>query len=145
MTPDLRLFQGVNTAHAGGMVEATLVARDACAWPVLLALADGSLVMVFHNRPSHGFEEGDLVARVSHDDGRTWSDLGVPAPHLPQTSRVHAAAGVDHAGQCIVLSTGHKLLDGAMVGLAEPWCSLLRPGDTRWMPTTPLKPVPQFP
>lgn len=120
------------------MVEATLVAPDACAWPVLLRLGDDRIGVVHHNRPSHGFEEGDLVARISHDEGRTWKPLGVPAPHLPGCNRVHSAAGLDHAGQWVVLSTGHKLRDGAMAGINELWCSTLRGANTRWHVHTQL-------
>lgn len=118
------------------MVEATLVVRDACAWPVMLRLGDGSIGVVYHNRPSHGFHEGDLAARVSHDEGATWIEMGLPAPHLPGGNRVHIASGLDHDGRWAVLSTGHKLRDGAMVGLVEPWYSTLRGANTRWQVNT---------
>jgi len=118
------------------MVEATLVVRDACAWPVLLRLPDKDLGVVYHNRPSHGFEEGDLAARISHDEGATWTELGLPAPHLPGGNRTHIASGLDHAGHWVVLSTGHTLRDGAMVGLEALWCSVLRGANTRWQVNT---------
>ncbi len=114
------------------MVEATLVARDACAWPVLLRLGDARLGVVHYSRPDHGTSEGDLVARVSDDDGVSWSQLGVPAPHLPGGNRAHLAAGLNHEGLCVVLSTGHTLREGAMVGLEPFWCSTLRGVNSRW-------------
>ncbi|MBE2215077.1 MAG: exo-alpha-sialidase [Opitutaceae bacterium] len=118
------------------MVEATLVARDACAWPVLTRLADDRLGIVYHNRPSHGFTEGDLAACVSEDEGAPWSELGLPAPHLPGTSRTHIASGLDHAGRWVVLSTGHTLRDGAMVGIQPVWYSTLRGDNARWQVDT---------
>lgn len=118
------------------MVEASLVVRDACAWPVILRLGDGRLGVVYHNRPSHGFIEGDLAARVSNDDGVTWAELGMPAPHLPDGNRTHIASGVGHDGRWIVLSTGHILRDGAMVGLQPLWSSSLRGAHTHWQVNT---------
>jgi len=114
------------------MVEPALVVRDACAWPVLQRLGDGRLGVVFHNRPSHGFHEGDLAALVSEDEGLTWTDSGLPAPHLPGGNRAHSASGLDHAGRWVVLSTGHALRDGAMAGIQPLWCSILHASHTRW-------------
>ncbi len=114
------------------MVEARLVASDACAWPVLLRLPGGRLGLVHHNRPSHGFDEGDLVALLSADEGATWTDTGTPAPHHPGCNRTHVATGLTHNGDWIVLSTGHLLRDGAMAGLGPLWCSTLPAGESNW-------------
>jgi hypothetical protein len=114
------------------MVEATLVARDACAWPVLLRLGDGRLGVVHYNQPNHGTAEGDLIARVSDDEGVSWTVRGLPAPHFPGSNRAHLASGVNHDGRWVVLSTGHTLRDGAMVGLEPLWCSTLRGNGAHW-------------
>lgn len=121
------------------MVDARLVVRDACAWPVILRLGDGRLGVVYHNRPSHGFAEGDLAALASEDDGVTWTQLGLPAPHLPGNNRAHVASGLDHAGHWMVVSTGHTLRNGAMAGIEPLWSSALRGKDTRWEVNTEPK------
>ncbi len=113
-------------------MELQLVARDCCAWPVLTRRADGALLLVHFNRPSHGLQEGDLVALSSTDDGITWTDAGTPAPHDPGTNRMHLAAGCDHGGEWIVLSTGFRFAGAAWAGLDALWCSHSTPPGTNW-------------
>ncbi len=113
-------------------MELQLVARDCCAWPVLARRSDGALLLVHFNRPSHGREEGDLVALASTDDGATWSEAGTPAPHDPGTNRMHLAVGCDPAGDWIVLSTGFRFAGTAWAGLDSLWCSRSIPLGNNW-------------
>ncbi|RME66615.1 MAG: exo-alpha-sialidase [Verrucomicrobia bacterium] len=116
------------------LVEVAVVARDACAWPVVTRLGGDRIGVVFHNRPSHGFLEGDVEAVVSSDGGRSWTAAGVPAPHEPGSNRVHIASGIDPAGNWVVLTTGHKVTAGRMVGAAPLWysrCASLEKGEWR--------------
>lgn len=113
-------------------MHATLVATEACAWPVLLSLPAGRLGLVFFNQPSHGFVEGDLAALTSEDGGLTWSHAGLAAPHEPGTNRMHIASGVDHAGNWIVLSTGFQVRDGRMTAMERVWCSTARAAGRDW-------------
>lgn len=113
-------------------VEAFVVARDACAWPVLTRLSADRLGVAYFNRPSHGLEEGDITARVSTDQGRTWREAGVAAPHPPGGNRMHLAGGVAHDGSWIVLTTGFSIVGGAHGRLESLWVSRCRPGEEMW-------------
>lgn len=105
-------------------MNAAVVARECCAWPVLVRLPGDALGLVHFNRPSHGLVEGDLAALVSHDHGATWRDAGLAAPHAPGANRMHTAAGLDHAGRWLVLSTGFQLrAEGGYGELQPPWVS----------------------
>jgi hypothetical protein len=104
-------------------MQTALVARDACAWPVLTRLRPDCLGLVFFNRPSHGLEEGDLEARFSVDEGRTWQSAGIAAPHPPGGNRMHIATGIDHDGGWIVLSTGFAVAGGALGAFGPMWSS----------------------
>lgn len=113
-------------------MEPALVARDCCAWPVLTRRPDGTLGLVYFNRPSHGRAEGDLAALVSRDDGRTWTDAGLPAPRDPSTNRMHIAAGTDHAGRWLVLSTGFRFAGEKWAGLEPLWCATAAAPGAPW-------------
>ncbi len=111
-------------------MQLALVARDCCAWPNLTRWPDGTLGLVYFNRPSHGRTEGDLRALVSHDEGCTWQDAGCAAPRDPSTNRMHIASGFDHAGRWLVLSTGFRFAGEDWSGIEPLWCSTaVRPGE----------------
>ena len=113
-------------------METSLVAIDACAWPVLVRLSPARLGMVYFNKPSHGLEEGDLVGLVSDDDGHSWQSAGTVACHEPGANRMHIAAGVDHAGGWVVLSTGMRVVNGEHRGLDPVWCSTAARETMKW-------------
>ncbi|MFT3828909.1 MAG: sialidase family protein [Opitutaceae bacterium] len=104
-------------------MHAALVAKDCCAWPSLTIWPDGMLGLVHFDQPSHGRTEGNLAARVSRDRGATWAPVGLAAPCEPATNRMHIAAGRDHAGAWLVLSTGLRFAGDAWAGLAPLWAS----------------------
>ncbi len=109
-----------------------LVARDVCAWPVLLRLDRERLGLVFFNRPSHGLEEGDLCALVSGDDGLSWRPAGVAARHDPGANRMHLASGVRADGAWLVLSTGFAIHEGRLGALQPVRLSLRETGTDDW-------------
>jgi hypothetical protein len=113
-------------------MNASVVATNACAWPVLLRLRPGCIGVVYFNRPSHGFEEGDLATRISFDEGATWLDGGLAAPHPAGANRMHIASGLDEAGTWVVLSTGFRVEDGRMTSLEPVWCSTSATPEGPW-------------
>lgn len=83
-----------------------LVAIDnVCAWPNLVRLKDGSFVAVVFNQPNHGRTEGDVDAWGSAD-GLTWKWLSTITRHEPETNRMNHAAGLNAAGELVVLCNG---------------------------------------
>lgn len=122
-------------------VDVALVVTEACAWPVLTRFPQGELGLVYFNRPYHGTDEGDLAALISRDDGRTWQDAGVPAPHPGGANRMHIAAGADHHGRWHVLSTGFTVANGKFLKLQRVWHSVAEEPGAVWTinrtPTTP--------
>lgn len=114
-------------------MHATLVARDCCAWPVLTCWRDGTLGLIHFDRATHGRSEGNLAALVSHDAGATWASAGLAAPHEPATNRMHIAAGLDHAGRWLVLSTGFHFVGGEWAGLAPLWLSVAEAPGQPWI------------
>jgi len=78
---------------------------NVCAWPNLTLMNDGRLVATIFNQPSHGSQSGDVDCWESRD-GITWTLLGTPAPHEPNTNRMNVAAGLAGNGDLIVLSSG---------------------------------------
>ena len=91
----------------GGTRPTPRVAVDnVCAWPNLTTLADGTLVAVLFNKPSHGSMAGDVDCYASTDGGKTWEKRGTPAPHEPHTVRMNHAAGLATNGDLLVLCSG---------------------------------------
>jgi hypothetical protein len=113
-------------------MHATVVAPEACAWPVLSRLSPTRLGVVYFNRPTHGLAEGDLAALISDDGGRTWHEAGLPAPHEPGANRIHIATGMAPDGTWIVLSTGFTPRHGEYGPLDPLWCSRQRAGANTW-------------
>ena len=113
-------------------MHATLLATEACAWPVLTRLAAGTLGIVYFNQPDHGRSEGDLVALVSRDDGASWTPAGTPGPHDPGGNRMHLAAGVDGAGRWLVFSTGMRVAGGQYLGLEPLWLAVCPSPGASW-------------
>lgn len=110
----------------------SVVVRDACAWPVLVRLSPSRLGLIHFNRPSHGLEEGDLAALASDDEGHSWQNAGLAAPHGVGANRMHIASGLDHAGRWLVLSTGYQVEGGALRALDPVWCSIANATALEW-------------
>lgn len=112
---------------------------DACAWPMLADLPDGSIVAVLFGKPSHGQVAGEIECWGSEDGGRTWSKRGNPAPHDPGTNRMNHAFGKANNGDLLVLCSGWS--DQYPEGVEgrpfraftlAPWVSRSRDGGRTW-------------
>lgn len=113
-------------------MEATLVARDCCAWPVLTRWTNGTLGLIHFDRATHGRTEGNLTALISRDSGATWEDAGLAAPHDPNTNRMHIASGLDHSGRWLLLSTGFNFSGTEWAGLGPVWFSVAEAPGQPW-------------
>lgn len=86
-------------------IQHTIAVTNVCAWPNLTLLPDGSIVAVFHNRPSHGQSEGDVDCWASRD-GLKWEKRSTITAHEPNTVRMNHAAGLARNGDLVVLCSG---------------------------------------
>src|SRR5262245_41442976 len=83
-----------------------LVAIDnVCAWPNLVTLRDGSFLAFVFNQPNHARTEGDVDCWHSAD-GLLWNRYGGVTRHEPKTVRMNHAAGLNAAGEVVVLVNG---------------------------------------
>ncbi|MFN0165406.1 MAG: sialidase family protein [Bryobacteraceae bacterium] len=114
-----------------GQLERYVAIDNVCAWPNLTLLPGGQILAHIHNRPSHGLHEGDIETWASEDGGALWKLRGVPAPHGPGTTRIHAAAGLTHDGSLVVVTTGWggEKLRGHIL---KPWVSRSSDGGRTW-------------
>src|SRR5688572_23299165 len=85
--------------------EHKVVAQNACAWPMLVTLRDGTIVAIIHNQPSHGQQEGQIEAWATKD-GLNWQRRGFPAPNDPGTVRMNVAVGLAGNGDLLVICSG---------------------------------------
>ncbi len=117
-----------------------LVAVDnVCAWPNLTDLGNGSIVAIIFNQPSHGKVADDVDCWGSQDGGLTWQKRDTVAPHEPNTTRMHVAAGRGKSGDLIVISSGwsDKYPPGEKgpafrAGILDPWICRSSDGGRKW-------------
>jgi len=86
-------------------IQRVLAVDHVCAWPNLTKGSDGHFIATIFNQPCHASCTGDVDC-WSSPDGLTWSFLGKPAPHAPETNRMNVAAGLAANGDLIVLASG---------------------------------------
>ncbi len=86
-------------------IQQVLAVENVCAWPNLTLLKDGTIIAIFHNKPSHGQQEADIDCYSSHD-GLTWKKLSTVTEHEPKTIRMNHAAGMAKNGDLVVLCSG---------------------------------------
>mgnify|MGYP001613279840 FL=1 len=67
---------------------------NACGWPQLNVLPDGTLACLIWPHPVHGTTEGALECWISTDGGKFWKKVGVPVPNAPTTNRMVMAGGL---------------------------------------------------
>ncbi len=79
---------------------------DACGWPQVTLLPDGTLACLIWPHPLHGFTEGAAECWLSNDGGRLWRKAGVPVPHAPGQNRMNLAAGLAPDGSYVALVSG---------------------------------------
>ncbi|MBE7497609.1 MAG: exo-alpha-sialidase [Verrucomicrobiaceae bacterium] len=78
---------------------------NACAWPNLTLLPDGSINTTIFGKPSHGQIAGAAECWNSKN-GEFWEKRGIPAPNEPNTNRMNVAAGLAKNGDLLVLCSG---------------------------------------
>ena len=112
---------------------------NACAWPMLTDLPDGTIVAVLFGKPSHGQTAGEIECWASEDGGKTWSKRGNPAPHDPGTNRMNHAFGKAKNGDLVVLCSGwsNRYPEGSKgrafrANTLVPWVSRSSDGGRTW-------------
>ncbi len=95
----------VNPAPEPKTIQRVVAVKDVCAWPNLTLLKDGTIIAIFHNKPSHGQQEADIDCYASRD-GLTWEKRSTVTKHEPDTTRMNHAAGVAKNGDLVVLCSG---------------------------------------
>jgi hypothetical protein len=90
------------------MIEKYIAIDNVCAWPNLLQLADGTLLVIIFNQPTHASTEGDVECWASTDNGRMWRLRGIPGLHEPTTNRMNVSAGVRPDGAVVVVHSGWR-------------------------------------
>ena len=99
-------LQAADAAEVEPMTVHRVVAVDnVCAWPNLTLMRDGTIIVILHNQPSHGMQEGDVDCWASME-GEKWEKRGNPAPNDPHTVRMNHAAGLAGNGDLLVLCSG---------------------------------------
>ncbi len=128
----------------GQRAKPQVVADNACAWPNLTVLGDGTIIATIFNAPYHACIVGDVDCWGSSDNGRTWEKRGTPAAHDPPSSnRMNVAAGVAGNGDLVVISSGWLLKlkpppadgglqTGGLVDILEPWVCRSSDGGRTW-------------
>ena len=101
----LATLHGAEVEPEPKAVQRVVAVEDVCAWPNLTLLRDGTVAAVFHNRPSHGQQEGDVECWASRD-GLAWEKRGTVTRHEPNTVRMNHAAGEAKNGDLVVLCSG---------------------------------------
>ena len=86
-------------------LQQVVAVKDVCAWPNLTLMNDGTIIAIFHNKPSHGQEEADVDCWASRD-GLSWEKRSTVTQHEPNTTRMNHAAGVAKNGDLVVLCSG---------------------------------------
>ncbi len=101
----LAALHGADVEAEPKSVQRVVAVEDVCAWPNLTLLRDGTVIAVFHNRPSHGQQEGDVDCWASRD-GLAWEKRSTITRHEPDTVRMNHAAGEAKNGDLVVLCSG---------------------------------------
>lgn len=118
-----------------------ITALEHCAWPNLTLLPDGAIGAVIFNQPSHGAVEGDVELWVSADGGYTWGLRSQVTHHVPPSVRMNVAAGLNPAGELVVLCSGWSL-DGQgtrpIGAVLDPWVLVSADGGHTWQLTSEL-------
>lgn len=89
-----------------GLYERFIAIDDACGWPQVTVLPDGTLSCLIWPHPLHGYTEGAAECWVSTDGGRLWRKTGVPVPHAPAQNRMNCAVGLGADGSYVALISG---------------------------------------
>jgi hypothetical protein len=97
-----------------------LVAIDnVCAWPNLVTLREGGFLAFVFNQPNHARTEGDVDCWHSAD-GQLWTRRSGVTRHEPRTVRMNHAAGLNTAGEVVVLVNGWDKIDPERSAASRP-------------------------
>ncbi|WP_299468802.1 sialidase family protein [uncultured Gimesia sp.] len=99
------LLTGGLSANEPEILQQVVAVENVCAWPNLTLMPDGTIIAVFHNKPSHGQQEGDVDCWAS-SDGIHWKKRSTVTRHEPNTVRMNHAAGLAKNGDLVVLCSG---------------------------------------
>ncbi len=87
--------------------------KNACAWPKLTLLPDGTIIAALYDQPSHGLLPGDVSCWASTDGGATWEQRANVTNHEGDRAWFNHALGVAGNGDLIVATSGWDYIDGA--------------------------------
>ena len=96
----------INPPGTAARYERYIAVDDACGWPQITLLRDGTLSCLLWPHPLHGFTEGAAECWNSTDGGRHWVKTGVPVPYTPTKNRMNVAAGLAADGSYLALISG---------------------------------------
>ena len=97
---------GENKFPSLALYERFVAIDDACGWPQVTVLPDGTLACLLWPVPLHGYTEGAVECWVSADGGRLWKKAGVPVPFTPTQNRMNVAGGLAADGSYVALVSG---------------------------------------
>ena len=88
------------------LYERFIAIDDACGWPQVTVLPDGTLACLIWPIPLHGYTEGAAECWLSKDGGLSWTKAGVPVPNAPTENRMNLAGGLATDGTYVALVSG---------------------------------------
>lgn len=97
---------GPNSFPKLGRYERFIAIDDACGWPQVTVMPDGSLACLIWPVPLHGYTEGAAECWVSSDGGLKWTKAGVPVPNKPTENRMNVAGGLAADGSYVAMISG---------------------------------------
>jgi hypothetical protein len=88
--------------------EYSVAIEDKGLWPNLKMLPDGSIGAFIYNKPSHGYNCGDVELYISRDSGRSWQFRSQVSEHEdePRCVRMNHAVGVNVSGHLVAIVSG---------------------------------------
>ncbi len=90
-------------------MERYIAVDNACGWPKLTLLGDGSINMNIHNKPSHGSLDGSAVCYKSTDGAKNFSLYGITGHgSMEAGAYIEKACGTAHNGDYIVVLQNSK-------------------------------------
>ncbi|QDT97221.1 sialidase family protein [Gimesia aquarii] len=99
------LLVNMLAAEEPKILHQVVAVENVCAWPNLTLMPDGTIIVIFHNKASHGQQEGDIDCWAS-TDGVKWKKRSTVTRHQPNTVRMNHAAGLAKNGDLVVLCSG---------------------------------------
>ena len=101
-------------------------------WPNLKILPDGNIGAFIYNRPSHGFDCGDVELYVSKDAGKSWQFRSQVSDHSdnPSQIRMNHAVGINSAGHIVAIVSGWS--EGRQAPILKPQICISKDNGLSW-------------